>query len=171
MSRIELTRGDMVIGSLRRRHVPVVSTLVAILVPILPIVATSLWIPHISFLVLLSWRLLRPEIWPAWVALPLGLLDDIVAGQPLGQSMALWTITFLLLDLVESRAIFRDWWMDWLLAAVLIAVHSAGTWAIANMMGTLVPAAAVWPQFALSVCCFPLVARVVVALDRWRLGR
>lgn len=171
MSRIELTRSDAVIGGLRRRYVPVSSTIAAILVPVLPIVASSLWLPHVSTLVLLSWRLLRPEIWRPYSALPLGLVDDIVSGQPLGQSAALWTIMFLLLDLIDSRAIFRDWWMDWLIAAFLLFLYAVGAWIVARMMGSAIPIAVIWPQLMLSICCFPLIARLVVALDRWRLSR
>ena len=67
-------------------------TLIASLLQALPLVVTTPLVPDFAFLTLLSWRLLRPEMWPAFHALPLGLFDDLVAGHPLGQSMALWTM-------------------------------------------------------------------------------
>ena len=43
----------------------------------LPIVSTSGWFPDFGYLVLLSWRLLRADPWPAWWAMPLGLVNDL----------------------------------------------------------------------------------------------
>jgi penicillin-binding protein 2 len=50
--------------------------------------------------------------------------------------MGLWTITFLLLDFIDSRAMFRDYWMDWLLASLLILFYVSGSWLISLMMGS-----------------------------------
>lgn len=171
MSRIALTSGDMRMKHVRRQYVPVGSTLGAALLVLLPIVANAAYIPDFAFLTLVAWRLLRPEMWTPTAALPLGLFNDLVAGHPLGQSMALWTITFLLLDFIDSRAMFRDYWMDWLLASLLILFHISGGWLIALLMGSRADYAVLWPQIALSVLTYPVVARLVVALDRWRLTR
>jgi rod shape-determining protein MreD len=110
-------------------------------------------------------------MWPARVALPLGLFDDLVAGHPLGQSMALWTIAFLACDLLDSRVGWRDYWMDWLFAAIAILLYTCGCWAVARGMGSQAPFDVLLPQLLLSVFSYPLVARLVVALDRWRLAR
>ncbi len=171
MSRIALTSRDMAMKRVRRRYVPVGSTVAAIMIQILPIVISAPLIPDFGFLVLISWRLLRPEMWTARTALPLGLLNDLIGGHPLGQSMALWTLTFLILDFVESRALFRDYWLDWLLASVLILFYAAGSWFIARLMGSQAAFSILWPQIALSVLFYPVVARIVVAFDRWRLTR
>jgi rod shape-determining protein MreD len=171
MSRIALTSRDVAMKNARRQYVPVGSTLTATLLVLLPIVANAPYIPPFGFLVLIAWRLLRPEMWTAKAALPLGLFNDLVGGHPLGQSMALWTLAFLILDLVESRAMFRDYWMDWLLAAVLILFHSFGAWLIAYVMGSSAGFHVLWPQIALSIFFYPVVARLVVIMDRWRLTR
>ncbi|MBV9881605.1 MAG: rod shape-determining protein MreD, partial [Sphingomonadaceae bacterium] len=103
MSRIAGSGRDVAIWGLRRQTVPIASTLAASLLDVLPIVATTPLVPDFAYLALLAWRLLRPELWTAQMALPLGLLNDLIAGHPLGQSMALWTITFLVFDLVDAR--------------------------------------------------------------------
>ena len=154
-----------------RQAVPVASTLAASLAATLPLVAQAPLVPDFAFLVLLCWRLLRPEMWVAQVALPLGLFDDLVSGHPLGQSMALWTIAFLGCDLLDSRVGWRDYWMDWLFASVAILLYAAGCWAVAHLMGSRAPFDIMWPQILLSILSYPLVARLVVALDRWRLAR
>ncbi len=171
MSRIALTTRDVAMKKARRQYVPVATTIGAILLALLPLVANAPVSPDFGFIVLIAWRLLRPELWSATTALPLGLFNDLVAGHPLGQSMALWTTTFLILDIIESRAMFRDYWMDWLLASLLILLYTFGGWAIANLMGSASDFRIMWPQIGLAVLAYPVVARIIVALDRWRLSR
>lgn len=171
MSFIAGSSRDLRIRDYRRRFVPTLSTLCASLLALLPIVMTAPVIPDFAFLVLLAWRLLRPEIWPAQAALPLGLFNDLVAGHPLGQSMALWTILFLACDYLDSRLGFRDYWMDWLLAALAIGLYIVAGWYIAALMGSAIELSVLWPQIALSMLVYPIVARLVLGLDRWRLAR
>ncbi len=171
MSRIALTSGDVTRKNLRRKYVPIGTTIAASLLVLLPFVLTAPYVPDFGYLVFISWRLLRPEMWSAKTSLGLGFFDDLVSGQPLGQAMALWTITMLILDFVESRAVFRDFWMDWLLAACLILFHTFGSWLVALLMGSDAEFSVLWPQLALSVLAYPVIARMVVMLDRWRLTR
>ena len=171
MSRIASSRRDLAIGELRRRHIPIVSVLIAGLAALLPIVAETPLVPDLAFLILLAWRLLRPEIWIAAAALPLGLYSDLVAGHPLGQSMALWTIALLLLDFLDTRLTWRDYWTDWMVAALILLLYVAGGWYVARLMGSQTRFSVMLPQLALSILAFPLVARLVLALDRWRLAR
>jgi rod shape-determining protein MreD len=171
MSRIAGSPTEVAIGDFRRRYTPLVSTIAAILLALTPIVSSAPMIPNIGFLVLLTWRLLRPEIWSAQVALGLGLLADLVGGHPLGQSMLLWTVAFLALDYFDSWLGFRDYWMDWLLAAALLLSHALGVWYISLLMGSDTPFSIMLPQVGLSILAYPVAARLVLALDRWRLAR
>ena len=171
MSRIAGSSRDVAMLGMRRQAVPVLSTVGATLLDALPIVTQTPLIPDFAFVVLLAWRLLRPEMWLAQIALPLGLFNDLIAGHPIGQSMALWTVIFLLFDLVDSRVGWRDYWMDWLFASLAILLHSLGGWYIASLMGSRTDFAILLPQYAFSVFADPLVARLVVGLDRWRLAR
>jgi rod shape-determining protein MreD len=172
MSRIAGSETEVVIGDLRRRFIPFASTVFMMLLGLMPIVASTLWMPNLAFLILITWRLLRPEIWQAQVALGLGLLADlIVPGAPLGQSMLLWTIVFLGLDYADHLLGVRDYWLDWVLAAAAILFHSAGVWYIALLMGAKVSFLVMVPQILLSILAYPLMARIVLRLDRWRLSR
>lgn len=162
---------DVAMMGLRREWVPLLTTLGASLLQALPIVVTTPVVPDFAFLVVLSWRLLRPEMWQAYVALPLGLFNDLIAGHPLGQSMALWTATFLVCDLLDSRSGWRDYWLDWLFASLVIAFYTAAEWWIAGWMGSRFPFEVILPQLMLGIFFYPLVARLVVSLDRWRLSR
>lgn len=171
MARIAGSSAEVAIRELRRRWVPALSTVAAILLALLPIVASAPLLPDFGFLVLITWRLLRPEIWTARTALGLGLLSDLVAGHPLGQGMLLWTSAFLMLDLIDTRLGFRDYWMDWLIAAAMLFFQIVGSWYIALLMGSDVRFAVMVPQIGLSILAYPVAARLVLGLDRWRLMR
>jgi rod shape-determining protein MreD len=171
MSRIAGSQTEVAIRDIRRRYVPLASTFVAMALILLPIVAAAPWIPNLGFLMLITWRLLRPEIWPAQAALGLGFAADLLSGAPLGQAMLIWTVTFLALDYIDSLLGVRDYWLDWALAAAAILFHSLMVWYITLLMGADIAFPVMIPQLALSVLAYPLVARVVLALDRWRLMR
>jgi rod shape-determining protein MreD len=171
MSRIAGSSAEVAMRDFRMRAIPALSTIAAMFIVVLPIVATTPVIPDFALLVLITWRLLRPEIWPAQSALWLGLLNDLIAGHPLGQSVALWTMLFLALDVIDARVGFRDFWMDWLLAAAAILAHTVGVWYISLLMGSDVRFSVMIPQIAFAILAYPLVARFVLALDRRRLAR
>ena len=172
MSRIAGSEAEVAIRDLRRRYVPLISTLAAILLgAMLPLVAASPWVPNLGFLTLITWRLVRPELWPAQAALGFGLVADIVCGSPLGQSMLLWTLAFLAFDSLDSWLGVRDYWLDWAAAAAALLFHSLGVWYIALLMGSDTAFWIMVPQLALAVLAYPIAARIVLALDRWRLSR
>jgi rod shape-determining protein MreD len=171
VSRIAGSYADVQMRYVRRQFVPLGSTIGACLLQLLPIVMSSPIIPDFGFLVLVAWRLLRPELWTATTALPLGLFNDLVAGHPLGQSMALWTAVFLALDIMEARMGWRDYWMDWFAAALLTGFHVYAAWYIAWMMGSRIEPVVMLPQLGISILAYPVIARLVLGLDRWRLAR
>lgn len=171
MSRIAFNKAEVRRKHLRREYVPIVSTILGSLLALLPIIVSSPIIPDFAFLMLIAWRLLRPEMWGPVVALPLGLFNDLVAGHPIGQSMALWTMFFIIFDIIDSRVLFRDYWMDWLIAAVAITTYIFAGWYIGTLMGSQTGFSVMFPQLGASILAFPVVARFVLLLDRWRLAR
>jgi rod shape-determining protein MreD len=88
--------------------VPPASVVAASLLSALPIVAQTGWFPDFGFLMLIAWRLLRADVWPSWWAAPLGLLNDLLAGLPIGLSVSVWTASMLALDLLDRRTLWRD---------------------------------------------------------------
>ena len=151
--------------------VPAASVGFASLLSALPIVSTTGWFPDFGYLALISWRLLRADPWPAWWAAPLGLVNDLFTGYPIGFSIALWSATMLVLDLIDRRTMWRDYWIEWMVAAVLIALDEWLQWRIARLTGADVPFTIMLPQLLISICAFPLSAWAISRLDAWRLGR
>lgn len=153
------------------QFVPAISILLASLFAGLPIIVQTGWYPSFGFITLIAWRLLRSDPFPAWWAAPLGLFNDCVTGTPIGFSVTVWTAAMLVLDLADRRTQFRDYWIEWALAVVLIAVHSWLQWQVAKWMDALLPLSSMVPPIAISAIAFPLFAWIVSRIDRWRLGR
>lgn len=152
-------------------YVPAASVVAASLLAILPIVSTNGWYPDFGFLVLIAWRLLRSDAWPIWWAAPLGLANDVITGAPIGFSVSMWTAAMLLLDLLDRRTMWRDYWVEWGLAGVLLFGYELAEWRVAQIMGASLPFASIVPPWLIAVLSFPIAAWTASRLDRWRLGR
>lgn len=152
-------------------YLPALTVILATFLSALPIVTTSGWYPDFGYLVFISWRLLRADPWPPWWAALLGLINDLFTGYPVGLSVALWSTTMLALDLIDRRTMWRDYWIEWMLAAVLIAIDEWLLWRVSRAAGTDVPFTMMLPQLLISICAFPLSAWAVSRVDKWRLGR
>jgi rod shape-determining protein MreD len=151
--------------------VPVASTVAGSALALLPIVTSWALVPPLGLLMLLGWRLLRPEMWPAWIGLPLGLIDDILTGRPLGTGMALWTICLLAIDQIDARLIWRDHWQEWSIAAAALGFAIFGAVALGWIGGSAGSLYAMLPQYVAALLVFPAVLRLCGGLDRWRLRR
>ena len=151
--------------------IPAASVLALSALAILPVVADRGGWPDFGFLMLIAWRLLRADAWPAWWAAPLGFTNDLLTGAPIGFSVALWTAVMLAMDLVDRRTQWRDYWIEWTLAAVLILAGEAAEWKVAVWSGAPVPFAHMLPSITVSILAFPLFAALASRLDRWRLGQ
>ncbi len=141
----------------------VASILAGSLVTLLPVVATVPFLPPFGLLMFLGWRLLRPGALPVWAAAPLGLFDDLVSGQPLGSAMLLWQLCSLMLDLVDTRLVARDFWQDWLMAGGAIAFCLAAGRAFATSLSAHVDTVLLI-QIIVSMALFPLATRLCTSL-------
>lgn len=153
--------------ALRLRVLAPVTVMVGSLVTILPLVASIPVLPPVGLMLLLAWRLRRPEALATWAPLPLGLFDDLVSGQPLGSSMLLWTLCFLSIGVIDRRLMFRDFWQDWLVAAGGIAACLAGGRWLASPFDAHVDTVLL-VQIAASILLFPLAANGCARLDAAR---
>jgi rod shape-determining protein MreD len=101
----------------------------------------------------------------------LGFANDLLVGTPIGFSVALWTAVMLAMDLVDRRTQWRDYWIEWAMAAVLILAAEAAEWKVAGWSGARVPFTHMLPSIVVSILAFPLFAFIASRLDRWRLGQ
>lgn len=152
------------------RGVPIVSVMFGSMIPaVIPMIAQQPLLPPCGLLILIAWRQLRPEIWPLWIGLPLGLFDDLMSGQPIGSAVFLWTALLLMLDFESQRHFWRDYWHGWIIAALAISFVLVGGWLAVHLSGGGGTVIQILPQIAYSIGLFPLIVRICAALDRWRL--
>jgi rod shape-determining protein MreD len=151
--------------------VPAASVVLASALATLPIVSLTGWWPNFGFLMLIAWRLLRADPWPAWWAAPMGFANDLLTGAPIGLSVALWSAVMLAMELVDRRTEWRDYWVEWAIATVLIAVDRWFDWQVAGIAGAPVPFLQIVPAIVIGVLAFPLAAMIAARTDRWRFGR
>lgn len=150
--------------------VPILSVMAGSMITAMPLFADEPLLPPTGFLMLLAWRLMRPGIWPTWIGLPLGMFDDLHSGQPFGSAAFLWSLTMLAIEVIDSRAIWRDHMQDWFLAAAAILLVLIGGVAVSGLAHWAPELEVILPQIILSILVFPLVVRLCARLDKWRLA-
>lgn len=151
--------------------VPWATIALASIVPGWPIIASAPIMPAVGYLFLLGWRQVRPGVLPVWAGLPLGLVDDLFSGQPMGSAILLWSVSMLALDAIELRFPWRHFLVDWLVATGLIVAYGLATAFLARTVGGPAPGLDIVPQILLGVLLYPFVGRIVASLDRLRLMR
>ena len=157
----------------RMRFVPIASVMFASALPLmLPLIANSPVLPPLGLLFFLCWQLLRAEMWPVWIGLPLGLWDDLFSGAPIGTAMGLWTIASIAIAYSSQRIYWRGFFHDWAIAAASVAIIQSLAALITH------PQAApgrvlvlVVPQIIISVLLVPLFMRLTGKFDNFRLKR
>ena len=168
MSRAPRSRIGRAPSAFQLVAVPIGMTMLASLAPLLPNIASVPLLPPFGLMALICWRLVHRNLWPAWIALPLGLWDDMWSGQPLGSAMLLWTLVMFGIDVLDRRMIWRDFIQDWGLASAIIAAVLIAGLAIANATGGAAPVRLILPQIAVSIGLYPLVALICGRVDKWR---
>ena len=149
--------------------VPWVSVALASLVPSQFVIASAPVLPPLGFLMFLAWRQLHPGLLPVWAGLPLGFIDDLYSGQPLGSAILLWSAAMIVIEVIEARFPWRSFVLEWLLAAFLILAYLLLSVITANVSGGAAPAYVVIPQIFMAILIYPLMGRIVALLDRFRL--
>ena len=114
---------------------------------------------------------MRPGLMPLWIGVPLGAFDDLFSGQPFGSAIMLWSLAMIALELVETRFPWRGFWQDWFSAGIVIVLYLLLAIPAAGIVPNIHLLFAILPQMLLSVLLYPIIARMVAALDTLRLTR
>lgn len=155
----------------RVRSVPYLSIMVASLLPFLLIADVMPLLPSLGFLMLLGWRMVRPGLLPLWAGAPLGAFDDLISGQPFGSAIFLWSLAMIAIELIETRFPWRGFWQDWFTAGLIAVAYWLGALFLSGAPVTLEMLMVALPQALLAVLLYPITARMVANLDRFRLSR
>ena len=151
--------------------IPPVSIVIASLLQFLPIASGLPYLPPLGFMMLVAWRIHQPSVLALWAGIPLGLVDDLYSGQPFGSAIMLWSLTILLLEIIEVRFPWRGFGQNWLTFAVLSTIYILVCALLSGAAPGIPGLIALGPQILLSIVLYPMVARMVARLDRLRLTR
>lgn len=172
------SRRDAYGSRINRTHSPALAyavpwgtILLGSLLPLFPIASAAPVVPPIGLMTLVAWRLVRPGLMPVWAGLPLGAFDDLFSGQPFGSAILLWSLAMIAIETIEIRFPWRSFVQDWLIAGAIVATYivAAAVVSGAHLYAPLL--AALLPQILLSLLLYPIIARMISILDRFRLLR
>lgn len=155
----------------RAQSVPYITIMLASLAPFIVLADVMPIVPPLGFLMVLAWRLMRPGLMPLWVGVPLGAFDDLFSGQPFGSAILLWSLTMIILELIETRFPWRSFWQDWFTAGLATLSYIAAAMVVSGSQLTLPMALAAAAQIAPSILLYPFLAQLIAWLDRFRLSR
>lgn len=179
MERIDpRARSDAYGSRINRSHSPLLanimpwaSIMAGSILPVFFMVAAMPVVPPLGFLMLVGWRLVRPGLLPVWAGIPLGIFDDLFNGQPFGFGILTWSVAMLVIEAIEMRLPWREFWQDWLIAVLLGVLYLTSGWLLSGASPTLPSLTAIVPQLVLTILIFPIMTRIVAQLDLWRLRR
>ncbi len=155
----------------RAKSVPYISIMIGSLLPLYALADVMPIVPPVGFLIFLGWRMMRPGLMPLWAGVPLGAFDDLFSGQPFGSAILLWSVTMITIEIIETRFHLRGFWKYWFTAGLAIVLYLVAAMVVSGARLDLPLILAVIPQIAVSVLLYPLFARLIARLDRFRLSR
>lgn len=162
---------NRVVSPWRARSVHYISIMIGSLLPLFLLADVMPLVPPLGYVLFVGWRLMRPGLMPLWIGVPLGAFDDLFSGQPFGSAILLWSLTMIAFEILETRFPWRGFWQDWFTAGLAIIVYILAAMVVSG--ATLNPHLflAAIPQILLGVLLYPLFARLIAWLDRFRLSR
>ncbi len=161
------------IGALAGHLLPVLTTLFATLVALLPVPLSgyATLTPAFSLMAIYHWTIYRPDLLPPIALFGIGVADDLLSGGPLG-------VTALLFLLSRGAVLrCRRWFVNrtfpfvWAGFAVLTGSAMAGLWTLHSLLA--------WQLFgfsdsifraALTIALFPISSFVLGRAQRALLG-
>jgi rod shape-determining protein MreD len=152
------------------RVVPVLSTLVFVLVSVVPLQLPGLAAvtPSFALMAVAHWTIYRPDLLPQTAVFALGLLLDLLNGTPYLGTSALTLLLARTAVLVARRHLVnRDFTVIWLGFLALAAGNFAFAWAFISLLnGHIIGARPFLFEAALTVACYPVASYLLARLHR-----
>ncbi len=156
-----------------RNLVPVATTFAFVLIGQLPLPMPLLSdvAPAFALMSLYYWLVFRPDLMPYAATFGLGIVQDAVAGAPLG----LYALVYLLVHaLVLNQRRFiagKPFWVFWSAFALVAPVAACASWLLASISrGTLLTPDTALVGLVMTIVLFPAVAWLLVHAQRHLVG-
>ncbi|MBI1206325.1 MAG: rod shape-determining protein MreD [Azospirillum sp.] len=158
-------RVDLAGRSLAPAAVTVMLVLVS-MVP-LPIPGLDRVSPALALMSVYYWAIHRPDLLRPSVAFAIGLLNDLLSGDPLGLSALV--LVLVLLVVISQRGFFlaNSFLLLWWGFTLIVLGAAVVRWTVISLLlGDVVPADAPLFQALLTLALFPVVAWLLIRVHR-----
>lgn len=154
-----------------RMTVPLLTTLIAVLLMSMPVFTALPVVPHLAMLSVMVWSLFHPQLMPAWLALPLGIVTDAALGLPMGINATLMPVMALGISVSEQRSGQYLFVVEWAAAALLILCYQALTTSLLSTVLGYVDAGPMLFQAVTTGLAYPVMVRIIARVQsRWGVG-
>ncbi len=153
-----------------RLGAPAAVTLLLVFVMTAPLIVPVPVFPQLALIGVFVWATFQPGLMPPWVAFLIGLVADLLFGQPLGINATLFGAAAAFVRVFESHYGRHTHGFDWGMAAALIIVFELLTWQLMGLAGAPVPLLPLAWQVVTSVVAYPLVVALCAFVQRRTFG-
>jgi rod shape-determining protein MreD len=153
-------------GERIRRMIPALCVLLGLVLMALPLPLAWGVMPHIALLMVVIWASLQPRLMPAWAALLLGLVADLVTGLPFGVNGLIFVLAVIAVRLGEARVERHSLLLDWLFVSLLILASQLLLFELLAFAGREAALAPLVVQALVTMLAYPPVAALAARIQR-----
>jgi rod shape-determining protein MreD len=153
-----------------RLALPALSTLALLLLMTAPLPIVLPLMPPLGVLAVFVWSMFQPGLMPPWVAFLLGLVADVLFGQPLGVDATALALVAMFVRGFEARYGHHAHGFDWAMAALMTAAHALLVWQLMALAGREVALAPMGWNCLTGLLAYPAVAMLCGWLQRRAFG-
>ena len=153
-----------------RLAVPAGTTLLLVLAMTMPLLVPVPVLPQLALLGIFVWSTFQPGLMPPWVGFLIGIVADLLFGQPVGVNATLFAAAAAFVRTFEARYGHHAHGFDWGMAAALSGVFVVMTWQALALAGRPVPLAPLGWQALTSIIAYPLVVALCAFVQRRAFG-
>lgn len=153
--------------------VPLATTFIVTLLGVLPLPVPyyGLAAPSLTLIAIYYWTVFRPDLMPTLGLFVLGIVNDALAGAPLGVSAFVYLLVQLVILTQRRYLIGQPFWLLWGAFALLMPSAQLLHWGALSLLreAPLAPLATLSGS-VLTVLAFPLLVWLLVRVQRGLLG-
>jgi rod shape-determining protein MreD len=156
-----------------RNLVPVVTTFAFVLIGqlALPLPLLSDVAPAFALISLYYWVVFRPDLMPYMAVFGLGIVQDAVAGAPLGMYALVYLLVQALVLNQRRFIVGKTFWVFWSAFALVAPIAAIAAWILASLSrGVFLAPGTAFVALVMTVVLFPAVAWLLVHTQRRFIG-
>ncbi|MBO6784346.1 MAG: rod shape-determining protein MreD [Alphaproteobacteria bacterium] len=127
--------------------------------------------PALPLMGIYYWVVFRPDLMPRVLVFAVGLFQDALIGAPFGLTALVYLVAHSFVLSQRRYIVGKPFWIFWAGFAIVAPAAGALTWMLASALrGAVLPGDVVLASVVLTVFVFPLVAWLLLRMQRWLVG-